>query len=257
MGGLFSRPTEVLTPPDMRGTRANQIELLNYLLGFGGTPGGGQQQPRQSYLTPQNRTVGAQQNSYIGGQSNPLDRLQGFFGNLGMPQSDLQRQSLGGISQFLNQQAPEQRALDIAMPGLQEILSGGGPQFERDLSLANQSGGRFGSANAIMRGEAFRNLYNQRDQAAQTLGMLSSAAGQNPFQRLLGGYGAGQQEAQQADIETQRRLQILLQLLGVGQQTAFNMPITQGQSPFDKISGIASLIPGLGGSAKDTSGALK
>jgi hypothetical protein len=179
----------------------------------------------------------------------------------------LQRQATGGISQFLNQPAPEQRAFDIASPGLQEILQGGGPQFERDLSLANQQGGRFGSANAILRGEAFRNLYNQRDQAAQTLGMLASSAGQNPFQRLLGGYGAGQQEAQQSDIETQRRLQLLMQLLGVGQQSTLNLPVTQGASPLDALGQIASIgamfLPGIGpaamafNGAKDTAGVIK
>jgi hypothetical protein len=192
-------------------------------------------------------------NAYIGagGANNPLDRLQSFFGQLGSPPSALQRQTSTGISQFLNQPAPEQRAFDMASGGLQEILSGGGPQFERDLSLANQQGGRFGSANAIMRGEAFRNLFNQRDQAAQTLGMLASSAGQNPFQRLMGGFGVGQQEAGQQDIETQRRLQLLMQLLGVGQQTAFNVPITQGPSFLDTVGQIGSIvqsfIPGLGG----------
>src|SRR5205085_1595304 len=162
--------------------RQQQIQLLQQLLGF---PQGGQ-----------------------GGGANPaggdpLGRLQQFFGTLSSPQTDLQRQVGGGISQYLNQPAPEQRALDVAMPGLQEILSGGGPQFERDLSLANQQGGRFGSANAILRGEALRNLYNQRGQAAQTLGMLSSNAGQNPFSRLLGVVQFGSHEAEYAAIETE------------------------------------------------------
>lgn len=262
IGGLTHRPTEVLVPQDMKQTRQNQIGLLNYLLGFGNAPGGGsapasgKQGIADIFRQIQGKGgagQGQQSNGYLGGDANPLDRLQSFFGTLGMPQSGLQRQSLGGISQYLNQPAPEQRAFNMASGGLDEILKGGGPQFERDLSLANQQGGRFGSANAVMRGEAFRNMYNARDSAAQTLGMLASSAGQNPFQRLLGGYGAGQQEAQQGDVETQRRLQLLMQLLGVGQQTAFNMPITQGQSPLDvigQLGGIgAQFMPG-GGSAK-------
>lgn len=233
-----------MVPQDMKGTRANQIQLLNYLLGFGNGPGTGQGGPvgLQNIMNHGRGTP----NSYLGGQANPLDRLQSFFGQLGSPPSALQRQSSTGISQFLNQPAPEQRAFDMASGGLQEILNGGGPQFERDLSLANQQGGRFGSANAIMRGEAFRNMFNARDQAAQTLGMLSSSAGQNPFQRLMGGFGVGQQESGQADIETQRRLQLLMQLLGVGQQSALNAPVTQGSSPLDFLGGIASLIPGIG-----------
>ena len=275
---MGSRPTQALVPPDLQGTRQNQIALLNYLLGFGTMPGTGGGGGSPGLGTPADRLAnnpiglfgqagmaaggqrGPQANAFLGGVD-PLARLQSFFGTLGMPQSDLQRQTNTGISQFLNQPAPEQRALNVAMPGLQEILQGGGPQFERDLSLANQQGGRFGSANAIMRGEAFRNLFNARDQAAQTLGMLSQAAGQNPFQRLLGGYGIGQAGAQQADIETQRRLQLLMQLLGVGQQTAFNVPITQGQSFLDQLGqlgGIAAgFIPGLGGGGKNPAGQVK
>lgn len=243
----------------MASTRQNQIGLLNYLLGFGNAPGGGSQPSGANGGLPDifrglsgkgGAAGGGQSNDYLNGGANAGDRLSQFFGQMGMPQSGLQRQSLGGISQFLNQPAPEQRAFDMASPGLQEILQGGGPQFQRDLSLANQQGGRFGSANAILKGEAFKNMFNARDQAAQTLGMLSSAAGQNPFQRLLGGFGAGQQEAQQGDVETQRRLQLLMQLLGVGQQTAFNMPITQGPSFLDsigQIAGVASkFVPGGG-----------
>lgn len=263
---MTQRPTQALVPPDLQGTRQNQIGLLNYLLGFGNAPGQGQGQTpggHHGILAALALQRGGGANAYLGGQANPLDRLQSFFGQLGMPQSDLQRQSSTGISQFLNQPAPEQRALDVAMPGLQEILQGGGPQFERDLSLANQQGGRFGSSNAILRGEAFRHQYNARDQAAQTLGMLSMSAGQNPFARLLQGFGIGGQEAGQADIETQRRLQLLMQLLGVAQQTAFNVPITQGQSPLDALgqiggiaTGIASLFPG-GGGGKNTTGVAK
>lgn len=275
---MGQRPTQALVPNDLRGTRNNQIQLLNYLLGFG-QPGAGAGQPGAAsgadhlaaspidMFSQIGRRAGGgvgQSNAFLSGASNPLDRLQSFFGTLGSPQTDLQRQSVDGISQFLNQPAPEQRALDTAFPALQGILTGQGPQFERDLSLANQQGGRFGSANAILRGEALRNLSNQRESAAQTLGMLSSAAGQNPFQRLAGAFGVGQQGAGQQDIETQRRLQLLMSLLGVGQQTAFNVPITQGQSFLDQIGQIggvaANLIPGGGaavGAAKNVAGVLK
>ena len=262
---MGQRPTQALVPPDLRGTRNNQIQLLNYLLGFG-QPGAGAGQPGASggadrmaaspinLFSQAGQRMGGgvgQNNAFLSGAANPLDRLQSFFGTLGSPQTDLQRQSVSGISQFLNQPAPEQRALDISLPALQGILTGQGPQFERDLSLANQQGGRFGSANAILRGEALRNLYNQRESAAQTLGMLSSAAGQNPFQRLAGAFGVGQQQAGQNDIETQRRLQLLMSLLGTAQQTAFNVPITQGNNFLDdlgQLGGIAAgLIPGGGG----------
>lgn len=146
-------------------------------------------------------------------------------------------QGADALGQMLRQPTPEQRTLDTAFPALQSMLTGTGPQFEQDLAMANQQGGRFGSANAILRGEAFRNLYNMRNQVAQTLGLLSQGAGQ--ANRGLAGqaFGVGQQQAGQADIETQRRLQILMQLLGVGQQSAFNVPIQQGGQGLGGILG--------------------
>lgn len=246
--GLFSpgKPKAAI-PEDLAGMRQANIQLLMQLLGFP-QGGGGGQATGTGILGQLLRKFG--QSGPLGG-GDPLARLQAFFGPLGVPQNDLQRQSAGGISQFLNQPAPEQRALDIALPGLQEILSGGGPQFERDLSLANQQGGRFGSANAILRGEALRNLYGQRNQAAQTLGMLSQSAGQNPFARLLGAGEFGGQLAGQADIQTQRVLSILMNLLGVSQQASFNVPTTQSPSPFSQFLGlantVANFIPGAGG----------
>lgn len=194
IGSQMNRPARAAVPKDIQPLRNQQLQLL------------------QSLLQP-------------GGQG-----IRNFFGELGSPQTDLQRQSAGGISQFLNQPSPEMRALETTRPILEGMLTGTGPQFERDISMANQQGGRFGSANAIMRGEAFRNLFNLRNQTAGTLGMLSGQAGQADFSRLLGGFGVGQQQAQQADIGTQRLIQLLQGILGTAQQTAFNVPITQGQN---------------------------
>jgi len=158
-------------------------------------------------------------------------------------------QGADAIGALLRGPTPEQRAFDISLPQLQGMLTGTGPQFEQDLAMANQQGGRFGSANAILRGEAFKNLYNMRNQVAQTLGLLGQGAGQ--AQRGLAGqaFGIGQQQAQQGDIETQRRLQILMQLLGVGQQTAFNVPIQQSPGFLQQLLGVAAPIAGfaLGG----------
>lgn len=165
-------------------------------------------------------------------------------------------QGADAIGQMLRQPTPEQRAFDISLPQLQEMLTGQGPQFERDLSLANQQGGRFGSSNAILRGEAFRNLYNLRNQVAQTLGLLGQGAG--GANRALAGqaFGMGQQQAGQADLETQRRLQILMQMLGVGQQTAFNVPIQQSPGFFQQLLGAAgTILPFIGGGAGAGAGA--
>jgi len=215
IGSQLNKRSSAAVPKDLQGLRSGQLQLL------------------QSLLQP-------------GGQG-----IRNFFGELGSPQTDLQRQSVGGISQFLNQPSPEMRALETTRPILEGMLTGTGPQFERDISLANQQGGRFSSGNAIMRGEAFRNLFNLRNQTAQTLGMLSGQAGQADFSRLLGGFGVGQQQAQQADIGTQRLLQLLQGVLGTAQQTAFNLPITQGQNLPSAIGqggfGIAQLLALLQG----------
>jgi len=193
-------------------------------------------------LVPQD--VRGVRNQQIGYLLNPNSFLQ-TLGGIGSPQSGLQMQGADALGTMLRQPTPEQRALDISLPALQSMLTGAGPQFEQDLAMANQQGGRFGSANAILRGEAFKNLYNMRNQVAQTLGLLSGGAGQ--ANRGLAGqaFGVGQQQAQQGDIETQRRLQILMQLLGVGQQTAFNVPIQQGGGGLgDLLKGVAGI--GLG-----------
>ena len=257
------RKTEALVPPDLQGTRQNQIALINWLMGFGPAPGqggtSGQRVGPGPLMGPQgfvNRARGAAQggqpNAFIGGQDNARSRFEQFFGPMGVPQSDLQRQSAGGISQFLNQPAPEQRALDIALPGLQEILSGsGGPQFERDIAMANQQGGRFASGNAVLRGEALRHQYNQRDQAANTLGLLSQAAGQNPFSRLMGAGQFGTTLAQQGDVGTQRLLQFIQWIMSQGQGAAFNVPIQQQPSGWDNfLSAAGTVVPFVGGGKK-------
>jgi hypothetical protein len=177
-----------------------------------------------------------------------LQDPQSFMRSVGafnLPQTPLQMQGADAIGRMLQGVTPEQQAYNTASPWLTQALSGQGPQFEQDLSMANQQGGRFGSANALLRGEALRNLYNMRTQVSQTLGLLGQGAGQ--ANRGLAGqaFGIGQQQAGQADIETQRRLQILLQLLGSGQQSAFNVPIQSGGGIGSFLGGLAGL--GLGG----------
>ena len=182
--------------------RAGNIDLLNSLFGFGGKGTG----------------------------AGPGANLENLFGSL----------APAGIQQFLSQPTPESRALNTSLPALQEILTPGtmNPQFDQDLSLANQQGGRFGSANAILRGEAFKNLFNARTQAAQTLGMLGSQAGQGDART-----------AGLMDLETQRRLQILMHLLGVSQGASFNVPNVQQASPLDSASQIAAIIASIAGAA--------
>ena len=161
----------------------------------------------------------------------------GFYGNIGSPTSPLQRQSSDAISQFLNMPTPQDKAMEFSLPALQSILGGAPgqgimdalqPQFQRNLATANQQGGRFSSGNAIMRSRAVEDFnllganaaqqgQQTQLQAAQILSMLQGNqqnAQNDQFQRLLAGFGVGQQEGQQQDLETQRRIQLLSQALG-------------------------------------------
>ena len=197
LGGGSSAKQNV--PSQLQPAQSNQLSLLN------------------AFLNPQ-QGGGAQ-----GGN------LQSFFGNLNVPASDLQRQATGGISQYLNQPNPAQRAFDTSMPALQEILTPGSmnPQFAQDLSLANQQGGRFSSANEILRGEAFRNLFNARTQAASTLGMLGQSANNANIGNLGAAYGIGQNQATQAAAGPRTYADLLSGLMGMQQQLIGGLPITQ------------------------------
>lgn len=251
--------TKAAVPNDLRGMRSEQIDLLRYLLGFGGTgkpqtagggrgsqPGG---RPQRGFAPggidniPQYAPGG---DGGIGGGgggglpdfSDPTGRLESFFGSLGMPSSDLQRQASGGISEFLKTN-PEQKAYE-ALNGILGTNPGTStmnalqPQFERNLSAANAAGPRFGTANAIAKtravddynllaSQALMQGVQQQIQASQVLNMLGDSA----FQRLTGAYGVGKDEAAQADVATQRRLQLLLQLLGTAQSATLGLPIQQ------------------------------
>lgn len=266
---LGSKPqTSQFIPPDLQGFRGQQIGLLQALLGLPtaqGGGGGGLSNPLlPGFLNPNRGSAAGQagvaQGAGLVQGGDILTRLGSFFGPLGTEPNALQRQATGGISQFLNQPAPEQRALDVSMPALQGILDGAPgqgimdalqPQFQRNLSAANQQGGRFGSGNAILRSRAVDDfnllgaqaaMQGQQTQlqAAQMLNQLSQSAGMNPFNRLAGAFGIGQQNFMNADLETQRRLQLLGGLLGTAQGLAFNQPVIQsggGGSPWGGLLG--------------------
>lgn len=170
-------------------------------------------------------------------------RINSVFGQTGVGATPLQRQSTGGISQFLNQPSPETRTFDQLAPGLMQLFSGGvqgasggsqnnllppevlanltrmasgqqggiaqsgsgfggvgaegvqflrnmltqqpgqgtidalRPSFERNLAEANQAGGRFGTANAVMRSRGLEDFNLLAAQAAQQgQGMQMDAA---------------------------------------------------------------------------------
>jgi len=91
--GGGKRKTEPAVPGDVQGLRGSQIGFLQSLFS---------------------------QQQGAGGGNSPL--FQQFFGNLGSPATGLQQQASGSISQFLNQQSPEARALQSSLPSLEGIL---------------------------------------------------------------------------------------------------------------------------------------
>jgi hypothetical protein len=165
---LFGKGTQALVPPDMRGLRAQNIDLLS------------------SLLSP--------------GAFNPGGAGRNFFFQGGAQ----------GASQFFDAPSPEMKTMETLMPMLEGMMTGTGPQFERDIAMANTSGGRFSSGNVIMRGEALRNLFNQRGQTAQTMGMLAGQAGQAQLAR------------------SQMFAQLMAGLLGMS-TNATNFPIEGGE----------------------------
>jgi hypothetical protein len=217
LGNKQGGQTGVAVPPDLQGARSSQIGLLQGLL------------PNQGQL----------------GQGNALQNISQAFGPLGVPQTDLQRQSAGNLTNMLNANAP-----GSAQNVLQGMLTGTGPQFERDIANANQQGARFGSANEILRGEALRNLFNMRTQTAQTLQALNQ-----------GGFGIGAAQAAQGDIGLQRLLNLFGGLLGQRQQATMELPITQtpntAQAAGGALGNIGMLLPflqGLGGGGGGATG---
>lgn len=130
----------------------------------------------------------------------------------------------GSAKEFLTS-APETQAYNQSRDALLAMLTGGSPQFDRDIAMANAQGGRFSSGNAIMRGEAYRHLYNNRTQAAATLGGLQNQR----FEAFAG-------------LDNQM-LQLLAGLLGMSGQATLSPPIDPGKNgAFGDILKIAATV---------------
>jgi hypothetical protein len=137
------------------------------------------------------------------------------------------------VDNFLSRESPEMATYNSMRPILEGMMTGTGPQFERDIAGANSQGGRFGSANAILRGEALRNLFNQRTQTANTLGSLAGQAGSSQFDRLFS--------------QQNQMLQLISGLFGMS-QSATNFPVENDKGAFGDIMKIgASYFGGRGG----------
>jgi hypothetical protein len=206
---------------------------------------------------------------------NPQQRLTEYFGNYSVPLNALQGDAATSANRMLTQQSPEIRAFEAGQSALngpqlqdtnsaflQQMLSQNPamaiqqllqPQFEQNIAYANQTGGRFGSGNALMRGQAVaqnqanlaqlfgqgvsqqlqaagqlgQQAQNQRSDLLNRLGLLGqlgASAGAGQRANVQQGFDIGTSIAAQNDLETQRRLQLLLAMLGQSQSASFNQP---------------------------------
>lgn len=181
-------------------------------------------------------------------KSDVQNRFESVYGQLGTPVTELQKQATGGLQQYLASDPLKQ-----AQSSLNQILGDPGgafrPDYERALAQAKQTGGRFGSANALMDSQALSNYNAQALQqaigAAQAQGQLS---GQN-VANLTGGYNVGQQLAGQLNSGNQQTQQLLNQALQTAQGATFGAPTQQQPSAFGQFAqgagSIAQLLPYL------------
>lgn len=181
-------------------------------------------------------------------KSDVQNRFETVFGPLGIPTTPLQQQSSGGMSQFLASDPYKQ-----AQTALNGILGNPGeayrPDFERSLAAANQTGGRFGSANAVLRSNAL-NDYNSKSLQAQ-LGAAQGIQGLGAQQSndYTSAYNMGTSQANQAASGQQQAIQLFLNQLQTAQSATLGAPV-QNQPSFtqDVISGaggFSQLLPFL------------
>lgn len=181
-------------------------------------------------------------------KSDAQNRLETFYGPLGIPSTPLQQQSVGGMQQFLASNPYGQ-----AQSALNQILGNPGqafrPDFERSLAQANQTGGRFGSANAILRSNAL-NDYNSAA-LKQQLGAAQGIQGLGAQQSadLTSGYNMGSAQANQQASGQQQSIALLNQLLGQAQSATLGAPVQNQpsfmQDVFSGAGGISQLLPFL------------
>jgi hypothetical protein len=113
------------------------------------------QQGGQGGMTPMPQGMAGGQGGG-NGFSNPAspqgNRINSVFGNTGVGATPLQRQSSGGISQFINQPSPETRTMDNLQPGLMSMFGqqlGGGSQNPLGEQGQGVLSGLMGGANPM------------------------------------------------------------------------------------------------------------
>lgn len=139
------------------------------------------QAPAPAINLAQPGTGGGQVPQAGGGMMTPQQRLESFFGPLGITPSNLQQQAGNAYQRMLQQPTPEQRAAEISLPQLQQNLSGNPTTQQATNGLMGlQTGagadveGRLGQiGQRPITGSA------QLDQILQSLGGLGGGGGIN------------------------------------------------------------------------------
>ena len=148
---------------------------------------------------------GGQVGQQGGGAMTPQQRLESFFGQLGINPGQLQQQATSGYQRMLQQPTPEQRAADISLPQIQQSLSGNqGTQGAMNSLMGLQTGagadveGRlsqigdrpitgFGGLDSVLQqlagGQGGATNFNGRDIGINELRGI--AGGQNPGQGVV------------------------------------------------------------------------
>ena len=222
--------------------------------GIGGALGGGTN-PQNTWVGPPGQSqLNQGYMSMIGGgqgfgSNSPFSTLLGLTQGMNGGTSGLQRQATG-TDQYSNQMSPEMRAMSVAMPALQNILSGAGqasglnalqPVFQQNLAqagnqlTANAPGGRFSSgmlqAQAGL-GQKSLNDFNLLAQQMLQQGMSNQIGAANSLNGL--GNSAGQAQ-----------MQALQMLLGPALQNIFSGTMQQQQSGLQQGLGVGSSLAQL------------
>ena len=126
----------------------------------------------------------------------PQQRLESFYGPMGMYASPLQQQSSGAISQYMNQMSPEQRAMNVSQPQLEQNINGGSPATQNainsimGLTTGPSANVTQGLSNA---GQRPQTGWAGGDQILQQLasGQTGSTIGRSGDVAAQGGFGGG------------------------------------------------------------------
>jgi hypothetical protein len=207
--------------------------------------GQGYQEANQAY-----RNVGNQ--DYFGGAQGAFGKAGSAFGNVGKQNyfggAEGVFNRLEGFNPFGAAQGSMEGILG-ANPG-QGMLEALRPHFERNMAAANQTGGRFGSANAIMRSRALDDynllgaqaLQRGTDQQIAAAGQYGAMGNSLIGARSAAGQGllgVGQGRLSQGLGAAQGQLGVGQGMLGVGQGR-----LGQGLGVAGGLGGLAAALQG-------------